>query len=72
MLGIIALMLHWLTLLVKSRRLLEAESLVLRHQFNILRPCASGRLWLSDADRLAFERPWLASQSYDVSQRQAC
>jgi hypothetical protein len=46
--------LHWLTSLVKSRRRLEAENLVLRHQLNILRRHASRRLRLSNADRLAF------------------
>jgi hypothetical protein len=37
MLGMIELLLHWLASLVKSRRWLEAENLVLRHQVNILR-----------------------------------
>jgi hypothetical protein len=32
MLGMIELLLHWLASLVKSRRRLEAENLVLRHQ----------------------------------------
>jgi hypothetical protein len=50
----IELLLHWLASLVKSRRRLEAENLVLRHQVNILRRSASRRLWLSNADRLAF------------------
>jgi hypothetical protein len=54
MLGMIELLLHWLASLVKSRRRLEAESLVLRHQVNIPRRRASRRLWLSNADRLAF------------------
>jgi hypothetical protein len=53
MLGIVALLLRWLASLLKSRRRLEAENLVLRHQVNILRR-ASGRLWLSNADRLTF------------------
>src|SRR5215510_6975234 len=47
-------MLHWLGSLVKSRRRLEAENLALRHQVNILRRRVSRRLWLSNADRLAF------------------
>jgi hypothetical protein len=53
MLGIVGLLLRWLASLLKSRRRLEAENLVLRHQVNILRR-ASGRLRLSNADRLAF------------------
>src|SRR5215467_3663800 len=54
MLGMVGLLLRWLTSLVKSRRRLQAENLVLRHQVNILRRRASRRLWLSNADRLAF------------------
>jgi hypothetical protein len=50
----VALLLRWLTSLVKSRRRLQAENLVLRHQVNILRRRASRRLRLSNADRLAF------------------
>ena len=53
MLGIVGLLLRWLASLLKSRRRLEAENLVLRHQVNILRR-ASGRLRLSNADRLTF------------------
>jgi len=37
MLGMVALLLRWLASLVKSRRRLQAENLVLRHQLNILR-----------------------------------
>jgi hypothetical protein len=48
------LLLHWQKSLVKSRRRLEAENLVLRHQLNILRRRASRRMRLSNADRLAF------------------
>jgi len=55
--GMIELLLHWLASLVKSRRRLEAENLVLRHQVNILRRQASRRLRLSNADRLIFA--WL-------------
>jgi hypothetical protein len=40
--------------LVKSRRRLQAENLVLRHQVNILRRRASRRLRLSNVDRLVF------------------
>jgi transposase InsO family protein len=54
MLGMVELLLYWLASLVKSRRRLEAENLVLRHQLNILRRRASRRLQLSNADRLAF------------------
>jgi transposase InsO family protein len=54
MLEMVELLLHWLASLVKSRRRLEAENLVLRHQVNILRRCASRRLRLSSADRLTF------------------
>jgi hypothetical protein len=54
MLGMVGLLLRWLTWLVKSRRRLQAENLVLRHQVNILRRRALGRLRLSNADRLAF------------------
>jgi transposase InsO family protein len=54
MLGLVELLVHWLTSLLKSRRRLEVENLVLRHQLNILRRRQSGRLRLSNADRLAF------------------
>ena len=54
MLEMVELLLQWLASLVKSRRRLEAENLVLRHQVNILRRRASRRLRLSTADRLAF------------------
>src|SRR5215831_736428 len=54
MLGMVELLLHWLTSLVKSRRRLEAQNLILRHQVNILRRRATRRLWLSNTDRLAF------------------
>jgi hypothetical protein len=54
MLGVVELLLNWLAPQVKSRRRLEAENLVLRHQVNILRRRAPRRLWLSRADRLAF------------------
>jgi len=54
MLGMVGVLLRWLTSLVKSRRRLEAENLVLRHQVNILRRRSPGRLRLSNADRMAF------------------
>ena len=38
----------------KSRRLLESEILVLRHQLNLLRQRAPGRLYLRWADRALF------------------
>src|SRR5215469_16438043 len=52
--GLLELLVHWLSSLVKSRRRLEAENLVLRHQVNILRRRSPGRLRLSNADRMAF------------------
>ncbi len=52
--GMVELLLHCLTSLVKSRRRPQAEKLVLRHQVNILRRRASRRVRLSNADRLAF------------------
>ena len=54
MLGLVELLVHRLTSLLKSRRRLEVENLVLRHQLNILRRRQSGRLRLSNADRMAF------------------
>ena len=50
----VGLLLRWLSSLVKSRRQLQAENFALRHQVNILRRRASGRLPLSTVDRLAF------------------
>jgi hypothetical protein len=40
----------------KSRRRLEAEILVLRHQLNVLQQCAPRRLYLTWADRALFVR----------------
>jgi hypothetical protein len=54
MLGMVGLLFCWLTSLVKSRRRLQTENLVLRHQMTILRRRASRRLRLSNADQLAF------------------
>jgi transposase InsO family protein len=54
MLGVVGLLLSWLTSLVKSRRRLKAENLVLRHQLNILRRRAPSCSRLSNADRLTF------------------
>src|SRR5215472_16814024 len=54
MFGMVGLLLRWVPSLVKSRRQLQAENLALRHQLNILRRRASGRLRLSTVDRLAF------------------
>jgi hypothetical protein len=53
MLWMVELLLHWLASLMKSRRQLEAENLVLRHQVSILRRSASRRPSLSNADRMA-------------------
>jgi len=50
----VKLLLNWLASLVKSRRRLRAENLVLRHQVNILLHTRPQRIRLSDADRLAF------------------
>jgi hypothetical protein len=54
MVGLLELLLCWLTSLVKSRRRLRAEHLVLRHQLNILRRRAARRVRLCDVDRLVF------------------
>jgi transposase InsO family protein len=48
------LLFGWLVSLLKSRRRLRAENLVLRHQVNILRRRALGRARLSNLDRLVF------------------
>ena len=56
MLGMVELLWDWLVSLVKSRRRLQAENLVLRHQLNILRRRAPRRMRLSNADRLAVDR----------------
>lgn len=50
----VELLWHWLVSLAKSRRRLETEDLFLRHRLNILHRKAPRRLWLSNADRLAF------------------
>ena len=50
----VGLVSSWLASLVQSRRRLEAENLVLRHQVNVLRRSAPRRLRLSNPDRLAF------------------
>jgi hypothetical protein len=72
MLGMLELLLYLLASLVKSRRRLEAENLVLRHQLNIQRRRASRRLRVSIADRLAFVWSiasglplWMPSRSSD-------
>ncbi|MGH6933896.1 MAG: hypothetical protein ACREEE_15875 [Dongiaceae bacterium] len=52
------LLLARLASLVKLRRRLETENLVLRHQLNILRRRAPRRMWLSNADRLAIVWPF--------------
>ncbi|MSO71737.1 MAG: integrase, partial [Alphaproteobacteria bacterium] len=54
MLTIVKFLWSWLELLLKSRRRLEAEIVVLQHQLNILRRSAPRRIFLSNADRLAF------------------
>jgi hypothetical protein len=50
----VGLLLRWLMSLVKSRRRLEGENLVLRHQLNVLRRRVPRCGWLSDADQLTF------------------
>src|SRR6266404_9597248 len=55
MLGMVELLFGWLASLLKSRRRLRAENLVLRHQLNILRGRAPGRTrlgYLSDWNNL--------------------
>ena len=47
------LLLGWLASLLKSRRRLQAENLILRHQLNILRRRIQGSVRLSNPDRLA-------------------
>jgi hypothetical protein len=54
MLGLFELLVYWLCSRVNSRRRLEAENLVFRHQVNILRRRAPKRLRLSNLDRLIF------------------
>jgi hypothetical protein len=54
MLELVGLLLHWLASLLNSRRRLQAENLLLRHQLNILRRRAPRSLWLRTVDRLAF------------------
>ncbi len=54
MLSLIEQLFGWLASFLRSQRWLQAENLVLRHQLNILRRQASGRVRMSNADRLAF------------------
>src|SRR6267378_3291086 len=54
MVGMVELLLGWLASLLKSRRRLQAENLVLRHQINILRRHSPRRTRLSNQDRLVF------------------
>jgi transposase InsO family protein len=54
MVGMVELLLDWLASLLKSRRRLQAENLVLRHQINILRRQSPRRTGLSNPDRLVF------------------
>jgi hypothetical protein len=56
--GNVELLLRWLASLVKSRRRLQAENLVLRNQLNILRRQAARRVRHCDVDRLVFV--WLS------------
>jgi len=52
MLEMVQLLLTWLASLVKPRRRIEVENLVLRHQVNILRRKAPRHMRLSRVDRL--------------------
>ena len=54
MLRMVELLFGWLSSLLKSRRRLQAENLILRHQVNILRRRPPGRTRLSNPDRLVF------------------
>ena len=54
MLGMVALVFGRLSSLLKSRRRLQAENVILHHQVNILRRRAPGRTQLSNPDRLVF------------------
>jgi transposase InsO family protein len=54
MLSLIELLFGWLASFLRSHRRLRAENVVLRHQVNILRRRAAGRLRLSNVDRLVF------------------
>jgi len=62
--GFFELLFGWLSFLLKSRRRLQAENLVLRHQVNILRRRSRGRARLSNLDRLVFV--WLYRRSPSV------
>ncbi len=54
MVGMVGLLFGWLSSLLKSRRRLQAENLVLRHQINILRRQSPRRTRLPNSDRLVF------------------
>ena len=54
MIAIAFLFVHVLCDCFKSRRRLQAEVLVLRHQLNVLRQCAPRRPYLTRADRALF------------------
>jgi hypothetical protein len=76
MLGMVELLLHSQTSLVKSRGRLQAENFVLRHQLNVVRWRAARRLRLSNADRLTFvwlirwhRRGFIAAVDQDVADR---
>jgi hypothetical protein len=60
MLGMVELLFGWLASLLKSRRRLQTENLILRHQLSILRRRAPERSRLSNLDRLVFV--WLYRQ----------
>jgi hypothetical protein len=52
--SVLKLFLDWVASLLKSRRRLQAENLILRHQLNILRRRVTGCPQVSATDRLGF------------------
>ena len=52
--SLVELLFGWLASFLRSQRRLQAENIVLRHQVNILRRRAAGRMRLSNVDRLVF------------------
>jgi hypothetical protein len=54
MLGMVELLLKWLSSVLTSRRQLQAENLILRHRIDILRRRAPRRTLLSTIDGLVF------------------
>jgi hypothetical protein len=68
--GYVELLFGWLSSLLKSRRRLQAENLVLHHQVNILRRPAPRRIRLSNLDRTVFVVfVWLYGLTVNESER---